>query len=259
MNDFIKPFQIESNQVLALREKNNAKLIMTLSTSLLKCYGAIKDYFGDIIYPTNISWKDYQPEGVKVSSIRNTNKLLITPELLVKYGGCPEFSTTKNTNSKARSLLKQLGKEGVLHKIAKDYYMINPLYIFYSKATTIDDMWYEWCQLTGEEYDEDIWNATRKVKDYSTGQISPDLSRTQLSMAEKLSVHIEAHPNLEEERLKLEKEYYEEDLLNCRTNFDNRLHENKRRYERFGPEIACELMSAKSWNILQHSLSISTD
>ena len=257
MNEFIKPFQTETTKVKAIRERNNANLMMTLSISELKCYAAIKEYFAEILCPMSDKWKNYQPEGVKITAIRTTNKLQITPELLVEYRGCPKCATTTNTNSKARSLLKKLQKAEVLYKIAKDYYMINPLYIYC--GSLIDDCWWEWCQLTGEEYDENVWNATRKVKDYSTGQISFDLTREQMALAKELSVHIEAHPNLEEERLKLEKEYYEQDLLNCRTNFDNRLHENKRRYERFGPEIACELMSAKSWNILQHSISISLE
>jgi len=255
MKEFITPFQRETNKVLALRERYNAELIMTLSVSELKCYAAIKTYFADLIETKSKSWKKYQPEGAKVSLIRNSNQLLITPELLVDYGGCPKFAKTTNTNSKARSLLKKLQNAEVVYKIAKDYYMINPLYIYYSPSRNIENIWWEWCQLTGEEYDEDTWGPTRLVKDHSSGAVYLDQSREALSLAEDLSIHIQAHPNLEEERLKLEKEYYEQDLLNCRTNFDSRLHENKRRYLKFGPTLSKELMSDKHWIILQSSLA----
>ena len=257
MNEFIKPFQVKTDRVRNMITMYETNLIDEVSLPAYKAYLAIKKYFAELLWSVDKRWKKHQPTGAKKTEIRKTNKLHITPELLIEYKGCPNCSTVKNTNSKARSLLKQLEKAGVLFKISKDYYMVSPQYLYVQETGgAIDDAMWEWCQLTGEEYDENIWNATRKVKDYSTGQVGPDVSRSQLALAAELNVPVSGHPETVEELEEQLVETTEDIIERLKNDQRNVVSYNRNIIQQYGLEIARQVIQPRHLAIALNNLKV---
>ena len=254
MNEFIKPFQKETFMITAIREENITELINKVSLPVYKAFLAIKKYYAQLIYSINKKWKDYQPKGTKINLLKDSNKLYITPELLVNFGGSCECSKTKDTNSKARSLMKKLADKGVVYKIDIDYYIVNPLYIYIGK--TIDDCWYEWCQLTGEDYDETVWNATRKKKDYSTGEVGLDISRAQLEKAKELNVPVSGHPETVEELEEQIQETTEDIIERLKNDQRNIVWYNQNIIRTYGIDIAKQVIKPEHFAIAVNNLKV---
>ena len=182
----VAPFQEETKVIKAIRVRNARNLIDEVKLPAYKAFLAIQEYYADLIDSPNGKWRRHQPANARINDIRNTNILDISPELLVEYGGACECATTKNTNSNARRLMKQLQQANVVYKISKDRYMINPFYIYIGKK--IDDAVHQWCEFTGDVYDEQLMNGTRKRYDSFQRHKSDDLTREEQKIAKDLDV-----------------------------------------------------------------------
>ena len=182
----ISPFQEETKVIKKIRENKAANLINEIPLKPYRAFLAIKKYYADLIDSVNGKWKRHQPATARINDIRNSNLLDISPELLVEYGGAYECTTTKNTNSGARRLMKQLQEANVVYKISKDRYMINPFYIYIGKK--IDDAVHQWCEFTGDVYDEQLMNGTRKRYDAFQRTVTDDLTREEQKIAKKYNV-----------------------------------------------------------------------
>ena len=257
MNEFIKPYQIKTERVRTMITMYESNLINEISLPTYKAYLALRKYFAELLWSVDKRWQKFQPKGAKKTEIRISNKLHITPELLVEYKGCPKCSTAKNTNSKARSLLKELIEAKVLYKLSKDYYMVSPFYLYIEeKSCVIEDCVWEWCELTGEEYDENIWGPCRKVKDYSTGEIKQDLTRSQLEIAKQHSVPVSGHPETVEQLEEQIQETTEEIIERLKNDQRNIVWYNQNIIRTYGIDIAKQVIKPEHFAIAVNNLEL---
>lgn len=257
MDELIKPYQIKTERIRTMITMYETSLINEVSLPAYKAYLALRKYFAELLWSVDKRWQKFQPKGAKRTEMRISNKLHITPELLVEYQGCPECSTTKNTNSKARSLLKELIEAKVIYKLSKDYYMVSPFYLYIEeKSSAIESCAWEWCQLTGEEYDENIWNQARKRKDYSDGTITQDVSRSELAMAIEHGVPVSGHPETVQELEEQVQETTEEIIERLKNDQRNVVFYNRTIIRTYGIKIAKEVIKPEHFAIAINNLEV---
>jgi len=169
-------YQQETVTTISERETNIQELFDTLSTPAYRLFVGLQRYFTDLRINNRERWSLYQRAVHTRDSIRATNVLDITIEMLIEYKGVSKYGEEKRTKYQARKQLKELVKAGVIAKVNNeisdaDTYMINPLYIYI--GSKLGDCTAQWCNLTECSYDFKLMQRVYMVKHYN----GPDAGR----------------------------------------------------------------------------------
>ena len=190
-----KIFERETAMILALKETNCINLFSEVKPSTYKTFIAIRLYLTELLHSVGYRWKKYQDEQAVIGKLRNDNKIKITVEMLKEYNGACEHKEAKKTSYETRRQLKILVKENVLHPLGKDYYFINPKFLYV--GDTWDTCYFDWCRATGEEYDEALANPSRKRYSVKAGRTIEAPSRRMIEMAINLDMVYKRKPDLD--------------------------------------------------------------
>lgn len=181
MTNKIGYYQQETVTTISEREKNVQDLFDELSTPAYKTFVALQRYFTDLRINNRKRWSLYQRAVHSRDSIRATNVLDITIEMLIEYKGVSKYAQEKRTKFQARKQLKELVEAGVIAKVDNeisdaDTYMVNPFYIYI--GSKLGDCTWQWCSLTSQEYDFNLMDRVYMVKHYAglySGRVFPAL------------------------------------------------------------------------------------
>lgn len=190
-----KIFERETAMILALKEKNCINLFSEVKPSTYKTFIAIRLYLTELLHSVGYRWKKYQDEDVVIGKLRNNNKIKITVEMLKEYNGACVHKEDKKTSYETRRQLKILVKENVLHPLGNDYYFINPKFLYV--GDTWDTCYFDWCRITGEEYDEALANPSRKRYSVKAGRTIEAPSRSMIELGIKLGIVYGHNPELD--------------------------------------------------------------
>ena len=125
-------------------------------------------------------------------TILDSNTLVIDPEYVFKTGVVDpnDYKEVKYANRKARNLVKEIARLGILSLTGiKDDYRLNPLYFY--QGHLFADCYERWCDAEGVEPDQKYLKGSRNVKQYSKDSLptSYEVSQEMIDLGKATGIY----------------------------------------------------------------------
>ena len=184
-------YQKMNPEVIRKQAEFDYKAIDKLSKPALLLLSDIKKYIAVQYYNYETQRRNKFNAEFNLT-VLDGNTLVIDPEYVfrTKIVNPSDYKEIKYANRKARNLVKEIARLGILNSTGiKDDYRLNPLYFY--QGHLFADCYELWCEAEGIEPDQKYLKGSRNVKQYFKDSLPSnyEISKDQIELGKNLGIY----------------------------------------------------------------------